>query len=268
MDTGEDAPYCTPAVGLSRLIVSPSNLIAMATPLDAFRQHHRSLLERLDAAAEQLKSDPGGAVALELDRMLTVELLDHAHGEEAVLYAAVEPLLAVAGRATATMRIDHEYIERAVQQISQTIRSLGCAPDKQEQLAGRLRQQLDALRTILALHIEKEERVYLPLLEEHLSVEQQQMLLERVHSHPRPQPPAAGERELDVRAIPPAQRHPLIFATFDQLPNGGWFVLVNDHDPKPLYYQFQFERSGQLDWEYLESGPEVWRVRITKRSEG
>ena len=39
-------------------------------------------------------------------------------------------------------------------------------------------------------------------------------------------------------------------------------MLVNDHDPKPLRYQFEAEHAGQFTWEYLESGPEVWRVRI------
>jgi uncharacterized protein (DUF2249 family) len=39
---------------------------------------------------------------------------------------------------------------------------------------------------------------------------------------------------------------------------------VNDHDPKPLYYQFDAEHSGAFTWDYLESGPETWRVRIGK----
>lgn len=68
--------------------------------------------------------------------------------------------------------------------------------------------------------------------------------------------------ELDVRAIPPAQRHGQIFDTFEALPAGAAFVLVNDHDPKPLYYQFAAERAGQFDWSYLEQGPATWRVRI------
>jgi len=71
--------------------------------------------------------------------------------------------------------------------------------------------------------------------------------------------------ELDVRKIPPRERHPRIFALFDRLMPGEGFVLVNDHDPKPLYYQFQAERPGQVDWTYLEEGPEVWRVRIAKK---
>lgn len=72
------------------------------------------------------------------------------------------------------------------------------------------------------------------------------------------------EQVIDVRLIPPPQRHPLIFQTFDALAPGEAFILVNDHDPKPLYYQFMFEREGQFSWEYLEQGPEVWRVRIAK----
>lgn len=69
---------------------------------------------------------------------------------------------------------------------------------------------------------------------------------------------------VDVRQIPPPQRHPLILQTFEALQPGEAFVLVNDHDPKPLYYQFKFEREGEFTWEYLEEGPEVWRVSIGK----
>ncbi len=75
---------------------------------------------------------------------------------------------------------------------------------------------------------------------------------------------AASEDVLDVREVAPARRHPMIFGAVEALQTGASFVLVNDHDPKPLYYQFQAERSGQFAWEYLEQGQETWRVRITK----
>ena len=39
---------------------------------------------------------------------------------------------------------------------------------------------------------------------------------------------------------------------------------MNDHDPKPLFYQFQFERKEAFRWRYLDEGPEVWRVEIGK----
>lgn len=67
---------------------------------------------------------------------------------------------------------------------------------------------------------------------------------------------------VDVRSIPPRERHPLIFGTFDTLAPGEALLLVNDHDPKPLFYQFQAESKGEFTWDYVEAGPEVWQVRI------
>ncbi|MEO8103846.1 MAG: DUF2249 domain-containing protein [Betaproteobacteria bacterium] len=69
---------------------------------------------------------------------------------------------------------------------------------------------------------------------------------------------------LDVRDILPRNRHPLIFGIFAALPPGEALLLTNDHDPKPLYYQFQAESTGQFSWDYLEQGPERWQVRIGK----
>jgi uncharacterized protein (DUF2249 family) len=74
----------------------------------------------------------------------------------------------------------------------------------------------------------------------------------------------ANEPELDVRNVPPVRRHQLIFETWQALSAGQGFILVNDHDPKPLYYQFEAEHSGEYTWTYIESGPETWRVRIGK----
>ncbi len=83
--------------------------------------------------------------------------------------------------------------------------------------------------------------------------------------------PVGGEPEadavaedpvLDVRDLAPARRHETIFSGYRDLAPGAGFVLVNDHDPRPLRYQFEAEHAGQFTWQYLESGPEVWRVRI------
>lgn len=74
----------------------------------------------------------------------------------------------------------------------------------------------------------------------------------------------AQDQQLDVRDLIPRDRHTQIFETFGALEPGAAFVLVNDHDPKPLYYQFQAENTGEFTWDYLEEGPEVWRVRISR----
>jgi len=70
------------------------------------------------------------------------------------------------------------------------------------------------------------------------------------------------ENELDIRSEVPARRHELIFETYGALAAGEAFVLVNDHDPKPLYYQFAAEQAGRFTWDPVEEGPHTWRVRI------
>lgn len=77
-----------------------------------------------------------------------------------------------------------------------------------------------------------------------------------------------SDATLDVRSLTPARRHEAIFATFAALGQGGGFVLVNDHDPKPLRYQFEAEHRGEFSWDVLEAGPRVWRVRIGREKSG
>jgi uncharacterized protein (DUF2249 family) len=70
-----------------------------------------------------------------------------------------------------------------------------------------------------------------------------------------------AELDLDVRAIPPPEKHPAIVRAFEALAPGQSFTLINDHDPYRIRYQLQ----GTVEWSYLETGPTVWRVRIAKR---
>lgn len=69
---------------------------------------------------------------------------------------------------------------------------------------------------------------------------------------------------LDVTKIEPRFKHPTIFKHFDALNPGGAFIIENDHDPKPLYYELLAERGNIFTWEYLEQGPEWYRVKIAK----
>ena len=70
--------------------------------------------------------------------------------------------------------------------------------------------------------------------------------------------------ELDVRDLPPAQRHEQIFDAYAGLQDGQGFVLVNDHDPKPLYHQFDAEEGPEFYWEYQQREPGEFRVLIGK----
>jgi len=70
---------------------------------------------------------------------------------------------------------------------------------------------------------------------------------------------------LDVTQIVPQLKHPTIFKQFDALQEGEAFVIHNDHDPKPLYYQLVAERGDIFTWEYEEQGPQWWKVKIAKK---
>lgn len=50
-----------------------------------------------------------------------------------------------------------------------------------------------------------------------------------------------ADTTLDVREIPPSDRHPKIHAAFDSLNSGETLTIINDHEPKPLFYEMQAE---------------------------
>ncbi len=76
--------------------------------------------------------------------------------------------------------------------------------------------------------------------------------------------PSVDPARFDVRGIPCKQKHPMIFHRWNQLPVSGYFILVNDHDPVPLYYQFNALFPGAFTWEYAAQGPEEFAVKITR----
>ncbi|MFI5274315.1 MAG: DUF2249 domain-containing protein, partial [Ktedonobacterales bacterium] len=256
----------------------PASAATLSPVTKAISAHHRELGEHLAAevaALEQNSSDGAGLV-----RFLTAELLPHAAGEEQRLYPIVNTLIVQHGTPTATMSLDHAYIESATKRIETLTQQAAAATDvpTREALRRQLVRAAVQIEAVVSLHTDKEERAYLPLVARYQSEDEQRHLLEELHAtaaeHAATGAETAGtgadtaqaqpEATLDVRMLPPAQRHALIFRTFDTLVPGAGFVLVNDHDPKPLYYQLNFEHQGELAWEYIEEGPEVWQVRIGK----
>ena len=78
-------------------------------------------------------------------------------------------------------------------------------------------------------------------------------------------PPSTPSMQLDTRPMALLSRHALVTWTFDQMQANTTMELLSDHDPLPLQRQFEADKAGLFSWEYLESGPEVWRIAITKR---
>lgn len=176
-------------------------------------------------------------------------MLPHAAAEEKTLYRAGADL--PAAKLLITSLIDeHRVLESLVRQAAKTR-----TPGETAGAAG-------ALRALFEAHLDKENDLLLPTLDD-AGVDIAR-LLEGMHEILGGDHGSAAENpgELDVRPLPPALRHEKIFARFGALAPGASYVLINDHDPKPLRYQFEAEHAGEFTWEYLERGPEVWRVRI------
>ena len=70
--------------------------------------------------------------------------------------------------------------------------------------------------------------------------------------------------ELDARTVPHAIRHATIFGALDAVPAGGGLVLVAPHDPVPLLGQLEGRAPGAFAVDYLQRGPDAWRLRFTR----
>lgn len=71
---------------------------------------------------------------------------------------------------------------------------------------------------------------------------------------------------VDLRAIAAHERRPLVFEMFEHLPPGDSLLLVHSHHSTPLKYLLLAEAPRGFTWDYLEQGPQVWRIRIRKNA--
>jgi len=81
-------------------------------------------------------------------------------------------------------------------------------------------------------------------------------------------PTTINKNVLNVTLLEPKHKHPTIFKHFDDLQPGEAFRILNDHDPKPLYYQMLTQRGNVFTWQYIQNGPESWEVEIKKNEAG
>lgn len=69
---------------------------------------------------------------------------------------------------------------------------------------------------------------------------------------------------IDVRQFASADKHRVIFSVWNALKPETSMLLINDHDPKPLYYQLAAEYPGWFNWTYVESEAGLWQVAVYK----
>lgn len=168
----------------------------MARPTESIRAEHAGLLEMmatLENLVDSLSQPRNGVQNHELlgaHHWFVTALLPHAEVEEAHLYPLVDELMGGTGLATATMTADHTAIRAKVDALGDAVEKLAATASWHEAEIRRRRiaVSLAQLLAILRLHFEKEEHVYLNLLDENVTPERIEAAL--AHGHDKPDEPA------------------------------------------------------------------------------
>jgi uncharacterized protein (DUF2249 family)/iron-sulfur cluster repair protein YtfE (RIC family) len=272
---------------MSTVLVATSAADAQAA--EAVKDHHAQLAGALAVQVEALvdraaRGDlPGSAAAAKaLVGWCEAELIPHALAEEQAMYpkAHEDPRARLLVDA---MIAEHRVILELVAAIRSSTGPVRAAANAQ------------ALLTLFDSHLVKENEQILPLLAGSSEVSLADILggmheLLGGHEHDAgaestqttqsadgatgggcggecgcgEQDPAGALPELDARAVPHEIRHATIFGALDSVGPGSGMVLVAPHDPLPLLTQLEQRWPGRFSVDYLERGPEAWRIRFVR----
>lgn len=252
---------------------------ADASAASAVEQHHAqmagALAVKVQAVLTAATRDDHEDVRTAAERLVAWcqgELIPHATAEEATLYAAARR------RPEGKLLVDGMLGEHAV--ILGLVREIASAPTPIATAAAAR-----TLQVVFDNHLEKENTLVLPMLVAAADVSVADLLggmHELVGGGPTAQQDpadthgghacACGESdgdqypELDARAVPHAIRHATIFGALDAIRPGGGMVLLAPHDPKPLLAQLEQRNPGVFTVEYLQQGPQDWRLAFVRQS--
>lgn len=267
---------------MTDVVIATSEADARAA--EALEEHHSqmsgtltTLVERLVAAAGRADTAAARGARTRLEVWCRGELLPHALAEEQTLYPAarrtVEGRLLVEG-----MTSEHRVIEGLV-------RSLTGVDDPVRAAANAT-----ALRAVFESHLTKENELLVPLLLRTPGVSVDDLLggMHEVlgsrasagHDPDRAEEASVGcgeghacscgetdpvgYPELDARSIPHSIRHATIFGALATVEPGSGLVLLAPHDPLPLLAQIAERWPGRFGVDYLERGPETWRLALER----
>ncbi|HET6567525.1 MAG TPA: DUF2249 domain-containing protein [Rhodothermales bacterium] len=77
----------------------------------------------------------------------------------------------------------------------------------------------------------------------------------------------ASAEVLDVRPVEPKHRFEAIMGAWGRLGDGEVLDLIVDHDPQCMYYTLKAEYGDEsFSFDYIERGPENWRVLVTRHA--
>ncbi|MEW6034154.1 MAG: DUF438 domain-containing protein [Chloroflexota bacterium] len=244
-------------------------------PVHTFMQEHEiilSNLKELGSLVERLKTSSLDDMGEDLKKLQDiahhlVEAESHHQREEEALFPELEKHDIV--EPPQIMKMDHVEFRKRKQelyQLSQHFREHDFSQSKAKviELGEYLARELES-------HIFKEDNILYQIALQVLSPEEWEGIKRLCDElgyccfTPGDQKEVTKEMvDLDLREIMPFERHDLIFEKWAALNSGETLRIINDHNPKPLHYQFEAEYKGQYEWEYEQEGPKDWIVRIKK----
>ena len=261
---------------MNDVVIASSEADARAA--EAVEEHHAQMagalalkVESLSAAARARRQDNADEVTADLVTWCRGELVPHALAEEDTLYRVaaeqVEARLLVEA-----MLAEHRAIVGLVDDLARAADPVAAA------------ELARALRILFETHLAKENEQILPLLVAAPDVALaallgglHELLGAAVRDADHSEQPIghacgcgevdpSGHPELDTRTIPHAIRHATIFGALDGVRPGKGLILVAPHDPLPLLAQLETREPGAFEVDYLERGPQAWRLAIVRQA--
>lgn len=204
---------------------------------------------------------------LDFVEFATTDILMRSRAEEATLYRAA--IKSPSTRALVEGLVaEHRMLESLIQEVRESSSPIRAAS------AAR------AFVALITVHHEKDAEVLAPALAAAADVEFAEELKNLALKQQELSSPSGGggcggncacgkqetaaEPELDATTIPHAIRHATIFGALNSLKPGASLVLSADHAPVPLVNQLEERSPGEFSVEYVEEGPEVWKLRFTR----
>jgi uncharacterized protein (DUF2249 family)/hemerythrin-like domain-containing protein len=241
-----------------------------AHPLRTLLEEHQSILaalNSLDEAARGLEAAPSlEAARPELERLRRVlgqleKAESHHRREEEVIFPRLERL--GIREPPELMRQDHERLRRREQRLTALAEQATVGDLDFPLWRCEIVDHGQYLVRELSSHILKEDNVLYRTALQAFSGEEWRKV--RSESDAIGYGAPAAEVALDMRTVPLLQRQARIMSAWRELPTGAELRLINDREPKPLYYLFQATQHGRFQWRYEKEGPEEWIAVLRKR---
>jgi hypothetical protein len=248
--------------------------VAAPHPVHTFMEEHEVILENLKALGELVERLKGRGsfegMGQDVEKLKDiahhlVEAESHHQREEEVLFPALERHDIV--EPPEIFRMDHVEFRKGKQELYQL------SHNHQDYNFEEFKKKVVGLGEYLAKeldsHIFKEDNILYQIALQVLSADEWKEVKKECDKMGyccfTPEDQKEGKMvDLDLRQIMPFERHELIFEKWEALPVGDTLRITNDHDPKPLRYQFEAEYKGKFEWQYEQQGPVDWIVAIKK----